>query len=231
MYPYTDVPRICENSSDDDTLWMNLYPMLLPKAQRWVYNSGVLVWRGQEYDVAWDIVLTAIARTFEYIRKARAQDIIVHAPEHLAVVIAKNHYRDLQRHEWRMQRFASDEMGPGEYFSLNNLANPEEEAAEKVYEESLLSDSARNIAQFSNKLRSAILTDLANRMHFGAEPTALQQAFLSAGIRLQEYRRPRPTDPGERSRQSALRSMAYKRVAQLTFGLNTSLARQSRENG
>ena len=215
MQTCTDVPQICEDSLEDHDLWMKLYPQLLPKAQRWVYNSGVPVWRGQEYDVAWDIVQTAIERTFVYIRKARQQDIPVHFPEHLAVVVAKNYYRDLKRHEQRLQHFPSDETVLCGRFTLNNLVDPAEEASEQLHEEEVLRHSARHIARFSQKLRLAILVDLANRMHFDADPTVLQQAFLAAGIRLQEYQRPQSVDPGERNRQSALRHLAYKRVTQL----------------
>jgi hypothetical protein len=224
----TDVPLAGGNTLNDERIWMNLYRVLLPKAKNWIYNSGVSIWRGQEYDVAWDIVLTAIERTFEYINQAREKGIIVHSPDHLSVVIAKNYYRDLRRRELRLQRFSQGESTQGEQHLLDRLVDPAEEAAEQVYEEWLLIKSASVIAAFSKKLRAAILVDLANRMYFGAEPTVLQQAFLAVGIRLQDYQRSQPCDPVQRGRESALRSLAYKRVAQVVFEMNYSIARRAR---
>ena len=226
-----DVHLASGGTLNDECIWTNLYRVLLPKAKNWIYNSGVYIWQGQEYDVAWDIVLTAIERTFEYIHQAWANGIVVHSPEHLSVVIAKNYYRDLRRREQRLQRLSQDEFTPGEQISQSRLVDPAEEAAEQVYEEWLLVKTVSVIAAFSKKLRTAILVDLANRMHFGAEPTVLQQAFLAAGIRLQDYQRPQPSDPSERSRQSALRSLAYKRVAQTAFEMNYALMRRAQKKG
>lgn len=217
MQTCPDVTRICGDDLESQDLWLKLYPLLLPKAQTWVYTSGVPTWRGQEYDVAWDIVQTALERTFVYIRKALKQGIPVSFPDHLALVIAKNYYRDLKRREQRLQHFSSDEEMLYGGCTLDRLTDPAEEAAEQLYEEELLRRSARYIALFSRKLRTAILVDLANRMHFGTDPTILQQAFLTAGIRLQEYQRPQSIDQDERNRQSALRHLAYKRVTQLVY--------------
>jgi hypothetical protein len=222
MYDDASLDSGC--AQNDESIWSNLYNLLLPKAKGWAYNSGVMIWRGQEYDVAWDIVLTAIERTFAYMKRATEDGILVHSPEHLSVVIAKNYYRDLRRHEQRLQRFTQDdETALGEHRLLDNLTDPSEEASEKVYEEWLLAHSARNIATFSKKLRAAILIDLAKRMHFGAEPTPLQQAFLNLGIYLQDYREQEPLDPHARSSQTALRSLAYKRTALLMRDLDISL--------
>lgn len=224
-----DVPLAGGDNWNDERIWTDLYRVLFPKARNWIYNSGVYIWRGQEYDVAWDIVLTAIERTFEYVKQAWASGIAVHSPENLSVVIAKNYYRDLRRREQRLQRLPQEEFAPGEQFARNRLVDPAEEASEKVYEEWLLVNTASVIAAFSKKLRTAILVDLANRMHFGTEPTVLQQAFLAVGIRLQDYRRPQSSDPAERSRQSALKSLAYKKVAQMAIEMNFSLMRGIRK--
>lgn len=215
MQTCPDIPLICIDDLESQDLWLKLYPLLLPKAQMWVYTSAVPTWRGQEYDVAWDIVQTALERTFTYIRKALQQGVPVCFPDHLAMVIAKNYYRDLKRREQRLQHFSSDEETVYGGLTLDRLTDPAEEAAELLYEEELLCLSARYIALFSRKLRTAILVDLANRMHFGADPTILQQAFLASGICLQEYQRPPSIDQDERNRQSALRHLAYKRMTQL----------------
>jgi hypothetical protein len=220
LITYADVPATLAHDLDNESLWTRLYSMLLPKAKSWVYNSDVYVWRGQEHDVAWDIVQTAIARTLEYLNNAHKQGIIIHSLERLSIVIAKNHYRDRKRHEQRLQRFPSSEGETNEQALLKNLLDPSEEASEKVYEEWLLIHTAKYIATFSKKRREAILIDLANRMHFGADPTVLQEAFLALGIRLQDYQHSQPANPVERGRQAALRSLAYKSVAQMASNLN-----------
>lgn len=224
-----DVPLASGDNLNDERIWADLYRVLFPKAKNWIYNSGVYIWQGQEYDVAWDIVLTAIERTFEYIQQAWANGVVVHSPANLSVVIAKNYYRDLRRREQRLQRLPQNEFAPGEQLARNKLVDPAEEASEKVYEEWLLISTVSVIAAFSKKLRTAILVDLANRMHFGTKPTVLQQAFLAVGIRLQDYQRPQSSDPAERSRQSALKSLAYKRIAQRAFEMNVSLMRSVRK--
>jgi hypothetical protein len=47
------------------------------------------------------------------------------------------------------------------------------------------------------------------------QPTALQQAFLDVGIRLQDYQGLLPNDPVAKSRHASLLSLAYKRLAQV----------------
>ena len=221
MTAHDDISRSLGHDPDDD-LWTKLYRLLLPKAKGWTYNSGVHSWQGQEYDVAWDIVHTAIERTLVYLRKARQQGVVVHSPELLSIVIAKNHYRDCRRHEQRLQRFSSSEAEPDEQLLFRNWSDASEEASEKIYEEWLLKHFAKIISTFSTKRREAILVDLANRMHFDAEPTALQKAFLAVGIRLQDYQLPQPADPVERARQAALRSLAYKSVARIASDMGRS---------
>ena len=61
-------------------------------------------------------------------------------------------------------------------------------------------------------MRTALLIDLANRMAFDAQPTALQKAFLEVGIRLQDYQQPPPKDTVGRSRHASNVSLAYKRT-------------------
>lgn len=90
--------------------------------------------------------------------------------------------------------------------------------------EQVLEWIAHEIVHFPLKQRQAILIDLANRMHFGAEPTPLQTAFLQVGIDLQEYRLSLPTDPIERSRHASLLSYAYKRLGQLVLEEDTLVA-------
>lgn len=229
QYMNRDVLLAEEQKQDNDETWKKLYSLLLPKAKVWAYNSGILIWRGQENDVAWDIVLTSVARTFEYTKQATERGIVILSLEYLSIKIATNYYRDLKRRERRLQHFSQEDgSSPYEHLLLDHLRDPSEEASDKVYEEWLLAHAAKTISFFSKKLRAAILIDLANRMHFSSEPTALQQAFLAMGIHLREYQKAESTDPRERSRQAALRSLAYKRMAQTILDLDLSINRRKK---
>lgn len=197
-----------------EAFWEELYSRLRPLAKNWAYNSGVAVWKGQENDVAEDIVQAALLKLFLYVGRCRENGVVIDSLEHLSLVIAKHCFLDMRRREVRFQRFSYDTSPPSEQVSLECSHDPLQEAEDKMYEEWLLAVSARKITAFSAKLRSAILADLANNSCFDAEPSVLQQAFLDLGIQLRDHLRARSTDPAERGRQSALRSLAYKRLAQ-----------------
>lgn len=198
----------------NDELWAALYQLLGPLARCWAYRAGVPVWKGQEYDVAEDIVQVAMVKIFQYIVDSQQNDTPIVSLEHLSIVITKRCFLDMRRRELRLLHFSHDETAPNEQPLLTRLVDPSQEAEEKIYEEWLLAASAKTIATFSRKLRAAILADIANRSYFDEQPTTLQQAFLAAGVRLQDYQRAPSPDSTERSRQSALRCLAYKRLSQ-----------------
>jgi DNA-directed RNA polymerase specialized sigma24 family protein len=205
-------------SADDDARWEALYHLLRPLTRSWVYHAGVPVWQGQEQDIVEDIVQTSLEKIFTYTRNIQARGIPIGSLQRLSIVITRRCFFDLRRKELRLRHFSYDIESSTEQLSLDLLVDPAQEAEEKIYEEWLLAASAQAIAAFSLKLRLAILADLANRSCFDAEPSALQQAFLAADIHLQDYQCPSSPDPAERSRQSALRCMAYKRIAQRVSG-------------
>jgi DNA-directed RNA polymerase specialized sigma24 family protein len=213
MPRYTDIPPTTSAFSDDER-WTELYHRLRPLAKSWAFRAAVATWKGQENDIAEDIVQAALLKIFQYIRTCRENGTAIGSLEHLSLVIAKHCFLDMRRRELRFQRLSSSTETSYTQPSLERLVDPSQEAEEKIYEEWLLATSAKTITAFSTKLRAAILADLANNSCFDAEPSALQQAFLAAGIRLQDYQRAPSQDPSERSRQSALRSLAYKRIAQ-----------------
>lgn len=218
MTTYAGSPLTPGPDLRDEDLWMTLYRLLRPLAMSWTYHAGVPLWKGQEQDISEDIVQTSLEKIFKYSREAQQRGMLIYSLEHLSIVITKRCFLDLRRRELRLVHFSRDESAPREQSPLDLLADPSQEAEEKIYEEWLLAVSARTIATFSRKLRAAILADLANRSCFDAEPTALQQAFLAAGVRLQDYQCAPSSDPAERGRQSALRSLAYKRLAQANIG-------------
>jgi hypothetical protein len=201
-----------------DSLWFTLYSLLLPLVKRWVYASNVSSWNGQETDIAWDIVLTAIKRTFEYVLKAQREGTNIASLERLSLVIAKNYYQDLRRKDYRLLHFDRDGYLQESRSVIHHETDFSEAVLDKVYEEWLFNELAKEIAKFPRKMRTALLIDLARRMEFdevNSNPTPLQQAFLEVGIRLQEYQFLLPIDPIGRARHSSLVSLGYKRIATL----------------
>jgi len=83
---------------------------------------------------------------------------------------------------------------------------------DNAFEEWHFDRLANEIADIPIKPRTALLTDLANRMHFNDRPTPLQHAFLQVGIRLQDYQRSLPKNPVERNSYLALLHLAYEQI-------------------
>jgi len=201
-----------------DSSWASLYPRLLTLVKRWVYASNVLSWTGQESDVAWDIVLTSIKRTFEYVLKARSEGTNIASLERLSIVIAKNCFLDVRRKDLRLLHLDHDEHLQEEWPMTHNEANLAEAVLDKLHEEWLFREVAKVVVDFPEKMRTALLIDLARRMDFNeadSDPTPLQQAFLEVGIQLQEYQRLLPKEPAARARHFSLVSLGYKRIARL----------------
>lgn len=212
------LPTSVADELNSDTIWDTLYPLLLPLAKRWVYASNVISWIGQESDVAWDIVLMSIKRTFEYILKAQRENIPIASLERLSIVIAKHYYLDLRRKDSRLLHFDRDGYSQVERSIHHEEVDIAEAVLDKIHEEWLFSELAREIVMFPRKLKTALLIDLASRMAFNesnSNPTPLQRAFLEVGIQLQDYQHLLPEDPIARTRHSSLVSLAYKRIAML----------------
>ncbi len=159
------------------TLWITLYLLLLPLAKRWVYASNTFSWVGQENDVAWDIVLMTIQRTYEYTLKAQRENIPI--------------------------------------ASLQREIDIAEAVLDKVHEECLFQEIAKEIATYPPKMRLAMLIDIARRMDFDSKPTPLQAAFLALRIQLQDFQDLLPEDPVMRSRHASLVSLGYRKLAML----------------
>ncbi len=200
--------------------WHTLYTLLYSLIKRQVYAFRVPSWCGQENDIVDDIVQEAMRRVLERIQRAElGQEAPVSSVEHMIVVIARNYCRDLRRRDKRLIHASAQESLSAELVldsvQMQNVLDLSEEATEQVYQEALFMQLAQEVAQFPNKQREALLVDLANRMSFEEQPTALQKAFLHAGIQLQDYQRTTPENVKQRARQVALLHHAYKRVAQL----------------
>jgi DNA-directed RNA polymerase specialized sigma24 family protein len=195
-----------------DTLWLPLYLLLLPLAKRWVYAAHIYSWVGQENDVAWDIVLVTIQRTYEYNLKAQNENNPIGSFQRLSIRIARNYFQDLRRKDSRIQPFNRDGCSQVEN-TIHDELNIAEVILDKVYEEWLFEEIAKEIDSYPTKLRTAMLIDIARRMEFDVPPTPLQAAFLKLGIQLRDYEYLLPQDPIMRSRHSSLVSLGYKKLA------------------
>lgn len=197
----------------DEGTWEKLYQVTKGRVRKLLFRMDIPTsWKGQEADIVEDVVQEAIVRTLNYLKQATCQRKQI--PQSLtafALVIAKNYLRDLRRREYRLCLIHNDEVHPKEFDQEQVPAL--DQAIDNIETEYLFSQAAATVAQFPDKQRRAMLMDLANSMHFGKKQTTLQQAFSTVGIQLQDYQRTPSADPAERSRQAALRSLAYKRVA------------------
>jgi hypothetical protein len=210
-----ELPTSVTGELNSDILWNTLYPLLLPLVKRWVYASNVISWIGQESDVAWDIVLMTINRTFAYTLKAQRENIPIASLERLSIVIAKNYYHDLRRKDCRLLHFDRDGYSPGAWPGTHYEVDLSEAVLDKVHEEWLFHELAKEIAAYPPKMRRAMLIDIAMRMDFDSQPTPLQAAFLEIGIQLQDFENLLPEDPIARTRHASLVSLGYKKIAML----------------
>ena len=201
---------------NSEATWNDLYTTLRTLTRYLVYSFHVPSWRGQEEDVIEDIVQETARRLIERARKAeRGEAEPIHSLKQMMIVIAQNYCKDLRRSERRSYHKLPQDYSPETFGGVAEQVHTLDAATENVYQEWLYMLIAHEIANFPEKQRQAILTDLANRMSFDTRPTALQKAFLNEGIQLQQYQRSLPASPQERSRHVSLLSHAYKRIAHL----------------
>lgn len=192
--------------------WGEGYPQLHHQTRRFVARMKIANWQGQEEDVTWDIVQESIRKVLEYMRKVeRGEEEPVQSLAGLLRITAQNSTLDLRRREKRLFRETTSHT----HGFADNEASFSELATENVYYERLFGILAHEIARFPRKQRYALLTDLAERMAFGEQPTTLQAAFRAEGIYLEEYRRSRPLSELERNRNAALLYQAYRRLKNL----------------
>lgn len=196
-------------------MWSALVPGLSVLVIRLVYASHVPAWAGQEDSIKDDIIQETAGRMLERIRKAEQGEASpIQCVERMAIVTALNYCRDLRRREWRLIRFGALDIRWDECDSVDER-DLSEIATEHAYQEDIFTVLASEIANFPAKQRAALLSDLANLTLYDHPSTALQSAFLKAGICLQDYRQPSPTTAQARTQQSALLYHAYKRIARL----------------
>ena len=192
----------------------DLINLLRVYARRFVYSANVACWRGQQEDIIEDVVQEAVSRIFERAQRAEHGEALpICSLEHMVMRVAHNYLIDMLRRDRRLQHIPSDCSISEEAFSPDDQLNSFEMAIEHVSQEELFVRLAHKVVLFPEKRRKALLTDLANRMCFDRELTPLQRAFLTVGIDFQAFQQTLPIDPIERTRHTALTSLAYKQIA------------------
>ncbi|WP_069804747.1 sigma-70 family RNA polymerase sigma factor [Thermogemmatispora onikobensis] len=212
----------CRSSPDlpgSDMPWEQLYCILRPRVAHWVHSSSLSSWSRQRDEIITDIVQETMIRLLNYARRAERGEVApIDSLEHLSLIVAYNCFRDLWRRDHCLIYIIQQDYAAQRASSLSSSLDQFEAVLDHVFEEWLFSFLAREIVNFPEKQRTALLMDLANRMHFGPQPTVLQRAFLEVGIDLQQYQRELPADPAERGRHASLLSLAYKRLARIVQG-------------
>jgi DNA-directed RNA polymerase specialized sigma24 family protein len=145
----------CHGATPDvssDKAWQALYPSLYSQAKRLVYTLGVPCWKGQESDIAWDIVQETLRRVYEYTCKTESREVMpVQSLERLVSVVARNYCKDLRRHDRRLARATTSETTPGSEEFVDSEANFSEIATENAYRAVLFQRLAHEIAAFPKK--------------------------------------------------------------------------------
>jgi DNA-directed RNA polymerase specialized sigma24 family protein len=200
----------------NETTWKNLIHSLASFARSLVFSYRVPSWKGQEEDIADDIVQETMRRIIERTQKSdRGEADPVHSLNHMTTIIAQNYCRDLRRRDCRLVALPPENYVWATLDRTGGQPPLFDAICEGVDQELLLAQIAREIANFPKKQRQALLIDLANRMYFDEQPTPLQQSFLEAGIQIEQYRQPMPKDIQERNQHASLLNHAYRRIAQL----------------
>ena len=197
----------------DEENWKVLRSLLHAQARHFVNTMSITAWRGQEDELAEDIVQETIERTLERARKAaNGQAVPVYALKNMMCVIAANYCKDVRRRDKRLLHMGMENEPLNVYHFQDITVDCARTAIEEVYQEEMFNRIAHTIVEFPAKQRDALLIDIANRMSFDEQPTPLQQAFVDVGIALRDYKQPLPEEPAARSRYNTSLHYAYKRL-------------------
>src|SRR2546421_6347490 len=196
-----------------DTTWDALYPLLVAQVRYWVCSSHVSLWRGQEEDIIADIVQEAITRAFGYTALVKEGGLVLcNSLKRISMILARECYNDLRRRDCRFVRTPLQEVSSQEHAIISERLDRSEIVLDNAFRESLVVSRAHAIAAIPKQQRTALLIELANRTHFTARPSAMQDALLEVKIRLQDYQQPLPEDPTERRRHAHQLRLACKQI-------------------
>src|SRR5258707_334568 len=98
MVSIASSPLNCTLDFHSDAVWGKVYPSLQSFALHLVLAFHVTAWRGQETEIAEDIVQETMKRLLEYAQKAERGEVKpIYSLEHLMRITATNYCRDLRR--------------------------------------------------------------------------------------------------------------------------------------
>src|SRR6266566_245960 len=203
-------------SLKDNTTWETLYHFLETRVRLWVRSSHITHWHGLEEEIIEDIVQEAIMCTFIYASNYSSSTeeggiIPCNSLRHISMAIAYKQYQDWRYQESKFVYTRPHEESIHGYVVIYEQVDPLERVVDSTFQEWYCDLLAGEIAKMPDTLRTALLIDLANRLHFDVQPTRmLQRAFLKAGLRLQDYQRPLRSNPKERRRHEAWLRLAYR---------------------
>ncbi len=205
-------------TADREILWAELYALLPPLARHWVYTAHIPSWSGQQEDIVEDIVQETIFKLLKYIQRAENGVVApVKDMKHLAITIAHNYYRDLKRKDRRLDRFEMYDRTSLEQVVTSGAVDPSEIALDHIYQAWLFFKLADFVVSISIKQQTALLRDLAQRMHFGQTPTPLQQAFTAKGLDLKQHLDGKSASKREQSQYAANLSLSYKKIKEASL--------------
>jgi DNA-directed RNA polymerase specialized sigma24 family protein len=206
-------PAPGEHEPDGELIWSRLRMWLLPHVVAWTYSSHVVIWYGQQWDIAEEIVQEAIMRTFECVQRAmRNEGPPVICPEAFCYKIAQHLFLDRLRKEQRLMHFVFSNDAGRTCAIKDEQANAAELAVDHLSNVETIINAVRSIVRFPDKQREAMLIAMANAIDLDMSPSFLEQALAEYGTQLSDYVRPRSNDPTERGRHSALLWNARKRL-------------------
>lgn len=201
-----------------EAIWKNLYHNLRPCVRKFVYDHRFSLSEGQENDIVEDLLQETVVRIYKYAKRAAEGHVApIDSIERFGYTIALNVCRDWWRKERHLLCQSLDDGVPEDVLSRTWILNPEEVALNLVYQEWIFMKVARDIAQFPQKTRRALLIELAERTFVDDESTPLQKAFLQQGIRLADYWGLKPADLKLRSRHNSLVNHAFNRVKTFSY--------------
>ena len=205
-----------EHQESSTANWHTLYSQLTVIVTRWVHSANLPTWKTQREEIIEEIVQETMIKVLKRIRRGESGELSpVYSVEGLCVRVAYNLFIDMVRHDRRLVPMTSKSRDGVPYEVPDDGKDYSEVAVENVYTAGLFVQVAVAIQAFPPKLRTALIIDLVSRMSFEDEATPLQQALLSAGIDLEQYRSRHSADPVARSRQASLASLGYKKIGTL----------------
>ncbi len=207
--------------------WKDLERRLFARTFHFIHRLQVPAWRGQEEDLAHDIVQTTLERAIIRLRQAAAGEAtpIASLPG-FCWTTAHNHCLDLKRHEQRLIRLYTytDQPRWDLEEQLSAGYDPIGDIIEQIAQTSSLAVVAHLIVTLPNGQRTALLINLAylSFPYFSNEQTPLETALRHVGITLRDYVSMYPVDAKQKNRYASSLSLAYKKLRHLAKSLACS---------